>query len=158
MVGKLKRQNRIKEILLNQQIASQEQLVELLEQEGMEITQATLSRDFAELGVTRVSGDSGIHYILNPSEAGSHIAKLIGFEILSVAHNESMIVVRTLSGRAQGVAQYFDQLNRQEILGTVAGDNTVLVIPDSHKNLNNVISLIKELMMNVPKQKLVDGE
>ncbi|MDR3609059.1 MAG: arginine repressor [Ignavibacteriaceae bacterium] len=158
MVTKLKRQTRIKEILLSQTIANQEKLVDLLEAEGIEITQATLSRDFAEMGVTRVSGDNGIHYIMNPSEAGSHIAKVIGFEILSVAHNESMIVVRTLAGRAQGVAFYFDRLNKQEILGTVAGDDTVLVIPDKHKNLNNIISFIKELMMNVPKQKLIQGE
>jgi transcriptional regulator of arginine metabolism len=158
MVTKLKRQTRIKEILLSQTIANQEKLVDLLEAEGIEITQATLSRDFAEMGVTRVSGDNGIHYIMNPSEAGSHIAKVIGFEILSVAHNESMIVVRTLAGRAQGVAFYFDRLNKQEILGTVAGDDTVLVIPDKHKNLSNIISFIKELMMNVPKQKLIQGE
>ena len=155
MSAKLKRQNRIKEILLDLPIASQEQLVDLLEAEGIEITQATLSRDFAELGVTRVSGENGIHYILNPTEAGSNIAKVIGFEILSVAHNESMIVVRTLAGRAQGVAFYFDRLNRQEILGTVAGDDTVLVIPDKHKNIDEIISLIKELMMNVPKQKTI---
>jgi transcriptional regulator of arginine metabolism len=155
MSAKLKRQNRIKEILFDLQIASQEQLVELLVSEGIEITQATLSRDFAELGVIRVSGGNGIHYILNPTEAGSQVAKLIGFEILSVTHNESMIVVRTLAGRAQGVASYFDRLNRQEILGTVAGDDTVLVIPDKHKNIDEIVNLIKELMMNVPKQKTI---
>jgi len=64
-----------------------------------------------------------------------------------------MIVVRTLAGRAPGVASYFDRLNRQEILGTVAGDDTVLVIPDNYKNIYVVIDLIKELMMNVPNQK-----
>jgi transcriptional regulator of arginine metabolism len=158
MLTKSKRQNRIKEILQSQQIANQEKLVDMLDAEGIEVTQATLSRDFAEMGVTRVSGDNGIHYILNPSEAGSHVAKLIGFEILSVTHNESMIVVRTLAGRAQGVAFYFDRLNKQEILGTVAGDDTVLVIPDKHKNLDSIILFIKELMMNVPKQKLIQGE
>jgi transcriptional regulator of arginine metabolism len=158
MSAKLKRQNRIKEILVGEGIASQEQLVLMLERDGIEVTQATLSRDFAELGVTRVSGENGIHYVLNPTEAGSHIAKLIGFEIISVAHNESMIVVRTLAGRAQGVASYFDRLNRQEILGTVAGDDTVLVIPDKHNNIYAVIDLIKELMMNVPNQKQMHGE
>jgi transcriptional regulator of arginine metabolism len=153
MSAKLKRQNRIKEILQGEEITSQEQLAKILEDEGIEITQATLSRDFAELGITRVSGENGIHYVMNPAESGAHVAKLIGFEIMSVAHNESMIVVRTLAGRAQGVAFYFDRLNKHEILGTVAGDDTVLVIPDSHKNVDVIIALIKELMMNVPKQK-----
>jgi transcriptional regulator of arginine metabolism len=158
MSSKLKRQNRIKEILIGEGIASQEKLVLMLEHDGIEVTQATLSRDFAELGVIRVSGENGIHYVLNPTEAGSHIAKLIGFEILSVAHNESMIVVRTLAGRAQGVASYFDRLNRQEILGTVAGDDTVLVIPDKHISVTAVMDLIKELMRNVPNQKQIHGE
>jgi len=56
------------------------------------------------------------------------------------------------------VASYFDRLNRQEILGTVAGDDTVLVIPDNYKNIYVVIDLIKELMMNVPNQKQIHGE
>ena len=153
MSAKLKRQNRIKEILQGEEIASQEQLAKILEDEGIEITQATLSRDFAELGITRVFGESGIHYVMNPIETGAKIAKLVGFEIMSVAHNESLIVVRTLAGRAQGVASYFDRLNKHEIIGTVAGDDTVLVIPDKHKNIDAVIVLIKELMMNVTKQK-----
>lgn len=153
MSAKLKRQNRIKEILQGEEIASQEQLAKILEDQGIEITQATLSRDFAELGITRVFGDNGIHYVMNPVETGAHITKLIGFEIMSVAQNESMIVVRTLAGRAQGVASYFDRLNKHEILGTVAGDDTVLVIPDKQKSIEVIVALIKELMMNVPKQK-----
>jgi transcriptional regulator of arginine metabolism len=103
---KLKRQTRIKELLSTYIVSNQEDLLRLLKKEGYEMTQATLSRDFAELGVVRVFTDGGIRYILNADESGKQIAKLIGFEILSVQHNESMVVIRTLAGRAQGVAHF----------------------------------------------------
>ncbi len=117
------------------------------------MTQATLSRDFAELGVVRVFTDGGIRYILNADESGKQIAKLIGFEILSVQHNETLIVIRTLAGRAQGVAHFIDRLNKEEILGTVAGDDTVLIIPNKASSLQFVIDFIKRLMTESPSQR-----
>ena len=157
MTSKLVRQNKIREILQSLDVTSQEQLVKLLLEAGIEVTQATLSRDFAELGVIRLSGENGIRYVLNPDEAGTYISKFIGFEILSVSNNESMVLIRTLAGRAQGVAYFIDHLNKEEILGTVAGDDTVLVIPNTHKNIELIVSIIKELMLNVPKQKQTNG-
>jgi transcriptional regulator of arginine metabolism len=158
MSAKLKRQNRVKEILHEREIINQDQLAKFLLDDGIEVTQATLSRDFAELGVIRLSGENGIRYVLNSEESGLQVTKLIGFEILSVEFNESLIVIRTLAGRAQGVAYYIDRLNKEEILGTVAGDDTVIVIPNKHENINSIVSFIKELMMNVPQQKQVNGE
>ena len=117
------------------------------------MTQATLSRDFAELGVVRVFTDGGIRYILNAEESGKQIAKLIGFEILSVQHNESMIVMRTLAGRAQGVAHFIDRLNKEEIIGTVAGDDTVLVIPNKVVSMQIIIDFIKKLMTESPQHR-----
>jgi transcriptional regulator of arginine metabolism len=157
MASKLGRQNKIKELLQSLEVTSQEQLAKLLMDADIEVTQATLSRDFAELGVIRLSGENGIRYVLNPDEAGSYISRFIGFEILSVTNNESMVLVRTLAGRAQGVAYYIDHLNKEEILGTVAGDDTVLVIPNTHNNIDRIMSIIKELMLNVPKQKQTNG-
>ncbi len=146
MSSKLKRLNRIKEILNNKNISSHENLVKQLSDEGIQVTQATLSRDFAELGVIRTITEHGPRYILDAHESGKQIAKLIGFEILSVEHNESLIVIRTLAGRAQGIAHFVDRLNNPEILGTVGGDDTVLVIPSSQKNIPNLIALVKKMM------------
>ncbi|MGE5352684.1 MAG: arginine repressor [Acidobacteriota bacterium] len=154
MSAKLKRQNRIKEILNNKSISNHEDMLKILEKEEIHITQATLSRDFAELGVIRTFTDTGTRYTLNLYESGKQIARLIGFEILNVENNESMIVIRTLAGRAQGVAHYIDRLNRVEILGTVGGDDTVIVIPNSHKNVDKVVALIKNMMMQQPDFKL----
>lgn len=149
MAVKGKRLNRIKEILNDHVITSQDDLSKRLKVEGFVVTQATLSRDFAELGVTKKVNGSGIRYILNPDETGKQIARLIGYEILNVEHNESMVIVRTIAGRAQGVAHFIDRLNKKEIIGTVGGDDTVLVIPDSHDNVLIVVGMIKRMMSEI---------
>jgi transcriptional regulator of arginine metabolism len=146
---KLRRQNRIKEILSDFKISNQEEVTTKLKEEGYAVTQATLSRDFAELGVIKTISNGGIRYILDPEETGKQIAKLIGYEILSVDYNESLVVVRTIAGRAQGVAHFIDRLNKKEILGTVGGDDTVLVIPDSQKSLAVIVNMIKNKMTDL---------
>jgi transcriptional regulator of arginine metabolism len=153
MKSKMKRQMKIKELLNNKVITSHDQLVELLSHEEIQITQATLSRDFAEMGVIRVFTPTATRYVLNPDETGRQIAKLIGFEIISVENNESMVIIRTLAGRAPGVAHHIDRLDKQEIIGTVAGDDTVLVIPNLHKNVMPIVSFIKEMMIDNPGLK-----
>lgn len=153
MPAKQKRQARIRELLNTYYVSSQEYLLKLLKNDGFDMTQATLSRDFAELGVVRVFVEGGIRYIMNADESGKQIAKLIGFEILSVQHNESMVVIRTLAGRAQGVSHFIDRLNREEIIGTVGGDDTVIVIPNSVNNLDKVLEIVKTLMTEVPGKR-----
>lgn len=152
MPVKLKRQNRIKEILNERAITNQEELSKKLKEEGYVVTQATLSRDFAELGVIRTLFNGTPRYVLNPNESGKQIARLIGFEILNIEHNESLVIIRTLAGRAQGVAHYIDRLNKEEIIGTVGGDDTVLVIPNSHKSIPAVVALIKQVMVELPSK------
>ena len=78
MSAKLKRQSRIKEILGEYTISNHDDLLTKLKGEGVNVTQATLSRDFNELGVIKSVSGNGIRYILNPEESGRQIAKLIG--------------------------------------------------------------------------------
>jgi transcriptional regulator of arginine metabolism len=146
MSVKLRRQNRIKEILHDYVITSQDHLSDKLKEEGFPVTQATLSRDFAELGVIRTINGNGHRYALDPEESGRQIRKLIGLEILSIDNNESLIVIRTIAGRAQGVAHFIDRLNKKEILGTVGGDDTVLVIPDSQTSIPVIINVVKKMI------------
>lgn len=152
MASKILRQNKIKEILRSMHISGHEELVKQLAKENIFVTQATLSRDFAEMGVIRSVGENGIRYSINTQETGAQIARMIGFEIISVEHNESLILLRTLPGRAQGVAHFIDRLNKMEILGTVAGDDTTLVIPNSQNSIPVIVDFIKQMMVNqVPK-------
>ncbi len=148
MSSKLVRQNKIKRILSSRIISNQEQILIILKNEGVNITQATLSRDFADLGVIRTFTPLGVQYVLSSNDYGKEIAKLIGLEILNVAHNENLVVLRTLAGRAQGVAHYIDRLNKEEILGTIGGDDTVLVIPDKISNINKVLGILKDLILD----------
>ena len=148
MSSKLVRQNKVKRILSDRIISNQEQILIILKNEGVNITQATLSRDFADLGVIRTFTPLGVQYVLSSTDYGKEIAKLVGLEILNVAHNENMIVLRTLAGRAQGVAHYIDRMNKEEIMGTIGGDDTVLVIPNKLSNLQNVLEILKNLILD----------
>ncbi|MCA0446013.1 MAG: arginine repressor [Bacteroidetes bacterium] len=146
MSSKLFRQNKIKEILQRHQVDSQDELVHLLKAEGIEITQATLSRDFSDLGVIRVRTEEGSRYVISQQESGSQVSRLIRYEVLNVANNENVIVVRTLAGRAQGVGHFFDRLNKPEILGTIAGDDTILIIPTSINHIPGLVKFFHSLM------------
>lgn len=146
MSAKLVRQNKIKRILTERIISNQDQILKLLKNEGVTITQATLSRDFADLGVIRTFTNLGVQYVLSSTDYGKEISKLVGLEILNIANNENLIVLRTLAGRAQGVAHYIDRLNREEILGTIGGDDTVLIIPNKIENIDKILEIIKDLI------------
>lgn len=146
MTPKSKRQCRIKEILDSKFISSLDDMLKILAMEEDQITQATLSRDFASMGVVRISTDKGPRYILSAEESGRSIEKLIGLEILSVRSNETLVIVKTLAGRAQGVAHYIDRLEQPEILGSIAGDDTVMVIPSSIRSTEIVVEAIQKIM------------
>lgn len=146
MSAKLRRQNLIKRYLNTRIISSHEQMIQILKGEGVRVTQSTLSRDFADLGVVRSTGEYGARYILSTDESGRQLARLIGLEILNVEYNESLIIIRTLAGRAQGVAHFLDRMNKEEIMGTIGGDDTVMVIPNSVKNISRVVELINQKM------------
>ncbi len=148
MSSKLVRQNKIKRILSDRIISNQEQILIILKNEGVNITQATLSRDFADLGVIRTFTPLGVQYVLSSTDYGKEIAKLVGLEILNVANNENMIVLRTLAGRAQGVAHYIDRMNKEEIMGTIGGDDTVLIIPNKLSNINKILEILKNIIID----------
>ncbi|MEJ2052532.1 MAG: arginine repressor [Calditrichaceae bacterium] len=146
MSSKQVRQSKIKEIITSRKIASQEELLECLNDSGFNTTQATLSRDLHEIGIVRVPDESGFKYVFHQEETSQAIKQIIGMEIINVLNNENTIVVRTLPGRAQGVAIYLDRLPESNIIGTVAGDDAIIIIPDSVNNVGYVVGKIKEIM------------
>jgi len=146
MSSKQVRQSKIKEIITSKKIASQEDLLDCLNEAGFNTTQATLSRDLHEIGIVRVPDESGFKYVFHQEETSQAIKQIIGMEIINVLNNESTVVVRTLPGRAQGVAIYLDRLPDSHIIGTVAGDDAIIIIPDAHNNVNKVVARIKEIM------------
>ena len=144
--NKTGRQARIKEIISTMEVSSQDDLCQLLKDSGFDTTQATLSRDLHEMGIVRILSENGFKYVFHQDDNEQSLKKLIGMEIINVRSNESTVVVRTMPGRAAGVALYFDRLKNSNIMGTVAGDDSIIIIPDSHANVETVIRLIKDVM------------
>jgi transcriptional regulator of arginine metabolism len=152
MSNKHARQYKIKEIVSENNISSQEELCDVLKDNGFATTQATLSRDLNEMGIVRVPYYNGFRYSFTKDEGGGEsLRQLVGLEIINVKANESLILVRTISGRAKGVGVFLDHLENSHIMGTVAGENTVLVIPDSVDNIPRIVDHLRKIMQSKRK-------
>jgi transcriptional regulator of arginine metabolism len=133
-LGKPQRQHRIARLLEEQVISSQVQLVELLATEGLNLTQATVSRDLEELGAVKVRIPGGAMAYAIPELARDRVApeevlrKVLGEFLVEAAHSANLAVLRTPPGSAHVVASALDRANLSDVLGTVAGDDTVLVV------------------------------
>jgi transcriptional regulator of arginine metabolism len=143
---KQKRQLAIKQIVAEQTITTQDELGHSLRRQGFKITQATLSRDMKELGISWVYTPNGSKYMLHTEVEEKRLKSIIGYEVESVSSNEGLIVVKTLPGRAQGVAELLDSMRHPSILGTLAGDNTIFIAPRSVKKISQTVKLIRKLV------------
>lgn len=122
------RHQAIKDIVSSKAIASQGQILDELRMIGIEITQATLSRDLDELKITKNSSNKESTYQFN-NHGSSHLKKLINFElIVGIDHSANIAVVRTPPGGAQLFASSVDSSGLSNIIGTIAGDDTVLIV------------------------------
>lgn len=140
---KLSRQEAIKNIIKNQQIETQSDLAEALKQAGFNVTQATVPRDIKEMMLIKIPGDDGRYKYSFPSEnskilTAERLEDTLRGYTLTISSAENLIVLHTLPGTAQAVAYALDHLNWKELLGTVGGDDTVLLIVDSKENVETV--------------------
>lgn len=133
-MSKTRRQHRIAALLSEHAVTSQSQLVELLQQEGLKATQATVSRDLDELGAVKVRVAGGETVYAIPEHAvdriapEDHLRRVMGDWIADISHSLNLVLLRTPPGSAHVVASALDRAGMAEILGTVAGDDTVLVV------------------------------
>lgn len=134
---KVARQTRIAELLTNTEVRAQADLVELLGAEGIEVTQATVSRDLVELGAVRLRSVRGqlIYSIpangAGPVDADAQVAKLARLAeelVVGVEASANLVIVRTPPGAAQFLASCIDHGGLDGVIGSVAGDDTVLLI------------------------------
>jgi transcriptional regulator of arginine metabolism len=139
----------VKEILATKRIASQNQLRRELKRRGHTVTQATLSRDLRTLGITRVSDDRGFHYAFSTELARRDTRLINEKDIVALKHNEHLIVIATLPGCANAVAQSIDAQRYVDILGTVAGDDTILVIPTSADKISSLKRYLRTLITGI---------
>ena len=130
---KAKRQMRIVELVSQSVITSQEVLCEALAREGIKVTQATVSRDIKELNLVRVpSGDGRYKYALMPGDPSlvyrERFRRLFSDCCLDMERSGNIILVKAIDGTASAVGEAIDNLKLGSIMGTVAGDNAVLVV------------------------------
>jgi transcriptional regulator of arginine metabolism len=141
------RQFAIKEIISTRAIGTQEELRREVSKRGFRVTQATLSRDMHELGVSRAMQGGVLRYAIPPATGMTALTTLVNAEVLSIDANESLIVVHTLPGCANTVGEFIDVRRHPDIIGTVAGDNTVLVIPSATKKTTQVVQFLKNTLI-----------
>lgn len=150
-LAKNQRQHLVAKLLASQPVASQERLVALLAEEGVAATQATVSRDLDDLGAIKVRGAGGEAVYAIPElpkdqrAPDDHLRRVFGDWVVEVAHSANIIVLRTPPGTANVVGSALDRSGLPEILGTVAGDDTlVVVVAEGHRGAD-VAHRLREL-------------
>lgn len=147
---KIERYSKIIELIGKHQVETQEELADLLNSEGFRVTQATVSRDIRELKLTKVAGENGRQkYVIlqneNPALDGKFIPILkSGFVRMDMAQN--ILVIRTVSGMAMAVAAALDAMHFQEVVGCIAGDDTIMCAVRSGNDTILLMDKIRKLL------------
>ncbi len=132
--GKNQRQHRVVKLLADRAVTSQSQLVELLADDGVVATQATVSRDLEELGAikVRVPGGQTVYAIpelpIEQVAPEDHLRRVLGEWLVEVARSGDLVLLRTPPGSAHVVGSALDRSGHRDLIGTVAGDDTLLAI------------------------------
>ena len=133
---------RVKELRKKQHM-TQEELADALRQHGMVVTQATVSRDIKELHLLKVlAEDGGYRYAtMDKSEQGTNdrLIHMLADSVLDMQYANNLIVIHTLAGSAHVAGEAVDSLKWPEVLGTIAGDNTILVVVRSNEEVDAVL-------------------
>jgi transcriptional regulator of arginine metabolism len=140
---KKERQQVIREMIGRQDIGDQPQLLEELKKRGYEATQATISRDLQEMGVAKVRIKAGVYKYEVIDKVSNEVIwdklkVLFDNFVVDIKSTGNLILVKTSPGNANGVGSFIDRLDRPEILGTIAGDDTILVVVDTEENSRTV--------------------
>lgn len=142
-MGKSQRHAAIRELVQQHRVGSQEQLRELLVQRSFDVTQATLSRDIRELRLVKIPDpEGGTHYTLPPESWDQRppIARLLPTLYIGAEGTGNLIIVRTLAGGAQAVAEALDWEEWPEIMGTLGGDDSILIVLRDAAQLETVLA------------------
>ncbi len=140
---KLSRQEAIKQIIRTQNIETQSDLAEALKKAGFNVTQATVSRDIKDMFLIKIPDEEGHYKYSFPSEQNQmitpdHLEDMLRNYTLTVTASENLIVLHTPPGTAQAVAYALDHLNWKEVLGTIAGDDTIFLVIDQREHVEEV--------------------
>jgi transcriptional regulator of arginine metabolism len=140
-VDKGTRQDLILKVISERDLGTQQEVVTALAEEGVEVAQATVSRDLAELGVLKV----GHRYLALPHEPGSAGIEVLPSFVLGIAPVQNQVVIHTRDGTAGAVSSVLDRVKGLKIVGTIAGQDTVLAIAPDNPAAEEVAGLIADV-------------
>ena len=147
---KAKRQALIREIVEAQSIQTQEELAEALRAHGMVVTQATVSRDIREMHLLKVLAEDGSYRYatMEKSDSGMNdrLIRMLTDSVVEMNSANNLIVIHTLPGSAHVAAEAIDNLKWPETIGTIAGDNTILVIVRTNEEVDTVMTRFHSLI------------
>lgn len=136
------RQSKILEIIANNEIETQDELVQALRNLDYDVTQATVSRDIKELGLIKILSDSKKYkyaYVeTNEQQVSNKIVGIYKEVVISVKPAQNLVIVKTLKGFASSISQYIDKMSLEKVMGTVFGDDTVMIIAENNEDAISV--------------------
>ncbi|EOR20384.1 MULTISPECIES: arginine repressor [Clostridium] len=148
---KLKRHNKILEIINEKDIETQEELAEELKMAGFDVTQATVSRDIKILKLIKMQGASGNYrYVASSKESkdiNDKLSSILSNAAISVENVDKFVVVKTLTGSAMAVAEAIDTLFDTEVAGTIAGDNTIFILVRSLDKAEELVDKVRKMIL-----------
>lgn len=151
MSTKLRREFII-QLIENNEIAKQDELVKLLSQNGYKATQATVSRDINELGLIKVAGEKvKSKYSLPKQKDDMHVTDekaitLLRTFILSIENAQNLVVIKTLQGNGSACGMVVDKIKPEGVVGSIAGDDTLLIVTHNVQDALKVVNFIKGLV------------
>lgn len=141
------RQEKLLQIIAAREIETQQDLMAALREEGFEVTQATVSRDIQDLGLIKTSvGGKKSHYVKPVDPKLAKMKSLFHQSVLSIEGVGNLIVIKTLTGTANSACILIDKFDHPEIMGTVAGDDTILVIVRVASEVNSIVKQFQQMM------------
>ena len=144
------RQNKIVELISTMEIETQEDLANLLNGYGYKVTQATVSRDIKELGLIKVSGSERKYKYALESEGSSinneKMLNLFKNCVISIERAQNLVVIKTLGGNGNSAGAIVDKLKIKEIVGSIAGDDTLLIVTHSDSDAETVVNDLIKLL------------
>jgi len=144
------RQNKILELIANNEIETQEKLASMLRDQGFDVTQATISRDIKELQLIKVLSNTGKYKYAVSAQQDTPISdrfvKIFRETITSFACAHNLIIIKTLSGCGAAAGEAIDNINLPHLVGSIAGDNTLLLIVDEEENVEEILSIFNSLL------------
>ena len=145
------RQKKILELITDSEIETQDQLVNMLRNDGFEVTQATVSRDIKELQLIKTLTSNGKYkYTVNTEKdtpVSDRFIKIFRETVTSFVPAQNLIVIKTLSGCAAATGEAIDCISVPHIVGSVAGDNTLLLVVDHQDNVEEVINRFNQMLL-----------